>query len=94
MANTTVVMDQKFEGTFLAQTKLNNVSVEKSNENRKYDDLYGSGRQRTLSFDQPTSDSSASGWVGWGQKPALPIGQSRVEISSSLGPVKLVFGPT
>ena len=89
-------MDQKFEGTFLAQTKLNNVSVVKGDENHKYDDLYGSGRQRTLSFDQPGSHSStsASGWVGWGQKPALPIGQSRVEISSSLGPVNLAFGPT
>lgn len=87
-------MDQKFEGTFLAQTKLNSVLVVKGNENRKYDDLYGSGRQRTLSLDQPISDSSTSGWVGWGQKPALPIGQSRVEISSSLGPVTLAFGPT
>lgn len=84
-------MDQKFEGTFLAQTKLNSVSVVKGNENHKYDNLYGSGRQRTLSFDQSKSDSSASGWVGWGKK---PLGQSHVEISSSLGPVELVFGPS
>ncbi|KXN91055.1 hypothetical protein AN958_03122 [Leucoagaricus sp. SymC.cos] len=74
----------------LQQTR---VMVE-GNENHKYDDIFGSSKQRTLLFDQPRSSSRSSGWVGWGNKPDPSVGQSRVEITSSLGPVELQFGPT
>ncbi|KAJ3568857.1 hypothetical protein NP233_g5439 [Leucocoprinus birnbaumii] len=92
LAKTTVVTDQKYLGTFLAQTKLNNVSVKEGPENRKLDALYGSGRSRTVVFDQPMSDARSSGWVGWGKRPNPITGQSYLEITSSLGPVELEFG--
>ncbi|KAF5351895.1 hypothetical protein D9756_007550 [Leucocoprinus leucothites] len=94
LAKTKVVMDQKFEGTFLTQTKLSTVSVEEGSENHKYDNLFGSDRPRVVVFDQPVSDSRASGWVGWGKKPNQVMDQSHVEVISSLGPVELNFGPT
>jgi hypothetical protein len=94
LGNTKVVTDQKFEGTFAAQTKLNTVTVDEGDENHKYDEIFGLGQQRNVIYDQPKSPSRLSGWVGWGKKPDDSIGQSRVEITSSLGPVQLDFGPT
>lgn len=92
LAQTKVVMDQKFEGTFLAQTKLDRVTIQEGDENPKYDPL-GSDRPRTLIYDNGSSSSRTSGWIGWGNAPPSG-GQSHVEILSSLGPIDLQFGPT
>lgn len=85
-------MDQKFQGSFLAQTKLAPATVKQGTENPKYDPT-GSNKPRNLLTDEGTPTSVKSGWIGWGKKP--PTGeQSRVEVTSSLSPVELRFGPT
>ncbi len=86
-----VILDQKFEGTYFAQTKVDAVSVRQGNENPKYDPT-GSNKPRTLSVDDGSSSSITSGWIGWGTEPASG-GQSHIEVVSSLAPVELQFGP-
>lgn len=92
LGSTQVVLDQKFQGTFFAQTKMAAVTVLHGDDNPKFDPM-GSGAPRNLNFDEGSSSSITSGWIGWGKEPASG-GQSHIEIISSLAPVELQFGPT
>ncbi|KAF9454026.1 hypothetical protein P691DRAFT_657243 [Macrolepiota fuliginosa MF-IS2] len=92
LARSKVVMDQKFQGTYLAQTKLAPATIHQGIENPKYNPA-GSNKPRTLRADPGSSTSRSSGWIGWGKKPPNDE-QSHVQVTSSLGPVDLEFGPT
>lgn len=87
LAATKVFLDNKYEGLFNVQTKLDKVTVQQFNET----DPLGKGRRRTFRFDQNSSDR-IRGWIGWGKRPGDAVPQGQVKITASLSPVLLQLG--
>lgn len=89
LAATKVFLDNKYEGLFNVQTRLEKVTVQQSNAT----DPLGQGRRRTLRFDQNSSDG-VQGWVGWGKQPASgdAVPQGQVKITTSLSSALLQLG--
>ncbi|CAA7261668.1 unnamed protein product [Cyclocybe aegerita] len=90
MCRTTVALDETFQGSFSAQSKLSQTNVQDTVSERAVSPFGGS---RTIVYDQKTINR-ATGWVGWGQRPLSHqlLVRSYVEILSALSPVNLTFG--
>jgi hypothetical protein len=91
LATTDIIMDQTFEGSFIAQTRLGRVSIDQGDQNSK-NDSFASDKPRKIVYNEGSTSSRNTGWIG--QSEAASDSQSRVEIYSSLGPINLHFGPT
>jgi hypothetical protein len=88
IAATNVFLDNKYEGLFNVQTKLDKVTVQQLNAT----DPLGKGRQRYVRYDQSSFDR-AQGWVGWGVQPSGDgVPQGQVKVIASLSPVLLQLG--
>ncbi|KAF9010510.1 hypothetical protein BDQ17DRAFT_1346349 [Cyathus striatus] len=83
LANTTVILDSKFEGTFMAQSKLGDVNIIGVPADSNGDD-----GTRTLQYDNSSpSPTAANGQIGREEQTS----SGYVEIVSSLGPITLDF---
>lgn len=91
MAQSTIILDAKFQGTFNLLTKLAQVSILDFLRSQR-DDPTGGNRTRTLVYDQ-NYVNKALGWVGWGPKESAPREmQGCLDVVSSLSPITLDFG--
>jgi hypothetical protein len=90
LAATEVVMDQSFEGSFSAESRLGRVLVDQGNQNSN-NDSFASDKPRTIVHDDGSTNSKTAGWIG--RSEAAADGQSRISIYSSLGPIDLHLGP-
>ncbi|KAF8813772.1 hypothetical protein BYT27DRAFT_7083982 [Phlegmacium glaucopus] len=82
----TIHMDDRFQGCFYVQTKLSEVFIQSSMDLQK-------NASQILDYDVETP-CKAMGWVGWDRRPMSGhiACQSSVTVLSALGPVNLTFG--
>jgi len=91
MAQSTIALDAKFQGTFNLLTKLGQISILDFLRSQR-DDPTGGNRTRTLVYDQ-IDVNKAHGWVGWGPRVSAPREmQGCLDVASSLSPITLDFG--
>ncbi|KDR75236.1 hypothetical protein GALMADRAFT_157094 [Galerina marginata CBS 339.88] len=81
LAKTSISLDATYQGSFSARTKLSQVT------------LFATRNNRSIEYDLNSGDM-ATGWTGFGPRPMRnsPTRQSYVEVVSALSPVKLTFG--
>jgi len=91
LAETAVILDPKYEGTFDLHTKLAQAVLKEQSNKVLVADPTGNGGLRKYQLDHKTS-TRMYGWVGWGQRPGPATGkihQGHVEVVSSHSPVSL-----
>ncbi|TRM69429.1 hypothetical protein BD626DRAFT_624788 [Schizophyllum amplum] len=88
LAESTVYLDPKFEGTFDVQTKLSSAEVWEG-DTTSAESRHGQ-EQRTFIYDT-RSATRRKGWVGWGSRPAdkWRPDQGHIDVVSSYSPVYL-----
>ncbi|KIK09906.1 hypothetical protein K443DRAFT_671220 [Laccaria amethystina LaAM-08-1] len=89
MAQSTITLDAKFQGTFNLLTKLGQISILDFLRSQR-DDPTGGNRNRTLVYDQ-IDVNKALGWVGWGPRVSGAM-QGYLDVASSFSPITLNFG--
>lgn len=91
-AESNVYVDSKYSGMFDVQTKLASATLDEGKEDLSADPS-GANTARQFLYDQSTS-TRTRGWAGWGKRPIHwdPGRHGRVEVISSLSPVKLQLG--
>jgi len=80
-------LDPHYQGGFDVKSKVASANVVGYEGVR---DPLGLNRKRVVAFDERSAWGTA-GWVGWNERPALPTGQSHVEVSTELAEATLLL---